>query len=236
MIIINKRIILKLLLVVFISIFIYEMYRLYNIYTDIKENTTITKSIKELIKNEININKLKEKNSDTVAYLKVNNTDIDYVVVKAKDNDYYLKHNYNKKYSTAGWVFADYRDKFDGNDRNIIVYGHNMLNGSMFGTLKNILKKEWYTNSDNLTINLITEDGELIYKVFSIYNIKKEDYYISTNFKSEKEYKKFIKTLVKRSIYNFNVDMEDTEQILTLSTCSNNGKNRVVLHAKKISQ
>jgi sortase B len=212
------------------------MYKLYKIYTDVKENISITKSIKETLGEAIDISKLKEMNADTVGYLVVNNTDIDYVVVKAKDNDYYLKHNFNKKYSSAGWVFADYRDNFDGNDKNIIIYGHNMLNGSMFGTLKKILTKEWYTNKENYIIKFITEEGTNYYEVFSVYNIKKEDYYIRTDFKNNTAYKNFIRTIKKRSIYKFNVDTDNTDQILTLSTCSNNGKNRVVLHAKRISQ
>ncbi len=231
-----KKMILKIIFIICIIIFSYEMYKLYKIYTDVKENISITKSIKETLGEAIDISKLKEMNADTVGYLVVNNTDIDYVVVKAKDNDYYLKHNFNKKYSSAGWVFADYRDNFDGNDKNIIIYGHNMLNGSMFGTLKKILTKEWYTNKENHIIKFITEEGTNYYEVFSVYNIKKEDYYIRTDFKNNTAYKNFIRTIKKRSIYKFNVDTDNTDQILTLSTCSNNGKNRVVLHAKRISQ
>ena len=64
--------------------------------------------------NNPNLNeKLKQENSDTVAWLKVENTNIEIPVVQAKDNSYYLTHNFNKKYNVAGWVFADYKNKFE---------------------------------------------------------------------------------------------------------------------------
>ena len=113
------------------------------------------------------LTELKEKNSDTVAYLIINNTNIDYAVVKSNDNDYYLNHNFNKEANSAGWIFADYRNKFDGTDKNIIIYGHNMKDGSMFGTLRKVLSSEWQNDNDNLVITLLTKDGIKHYQVFS---------------------------------------------------------------------
>ncbi len=91
---------------------------------------------------KIDFSTLKEKNTDTIAYIKVNNTNIDYIVVKGNDNSYYLNHNFNKKYNVSGWIFADFHNKFDDSDKNIVIYGHNTHDGSMFGTLKNVLEKE----------------------------------------------------------------------------------------------
>ena len=65
--------------------------------------------------------------------------------------------------------FADYKNKFDGTDKNIIIYGHNRRDGSMFYTLKNILNKEWYEKEENLKVKFITEKEETIYQVFSVY-------------------------------------------------------------------
>ncbi len=126
------------------------VYSSYNIITwkmSIDENKNIQKDLSELIKNNqdnyfIDFQTLKTKNSDTVAYLKVNGTNIDYVVVKGEDNSYYLNHNFNKEKSVAGWIFADYHNKFDGSDKNIVIYGHNMKDGIMFETLKDVLTKE----------------------------------------------------------------------------------------------
>lgn len=199
----------------------------------------IQENLKDLTKlqksnNEINFEKLKSQNSDTVFYLKVNNTNISYPVVKYSDNNYYLNHSFDKSKNSAGWLFADYKNKLDGTDKNIVVYGHNRRDGSMFGTLKNILNKEWYDNTDNMDIVYMGIRGKHIYKVFSIYKIENEDYYITTQFNNDSEYKKFLTTIKSRSIKDFNVEISETDSILILSTCANNNKYRVVLHAKRI--
>ena len=130
----------------------------------------IQENLKDLTKlkkgnNEINFEELKSQNSDTVFYLKVNNTNISYPVVKYSDNNYYLNHSFDKSKNSAGWLFADYKNKLDGTDKNIVVYGYNRRDGSMFGTLKNILNKEWYDNTDNMDIVYMDIRGKHIYKV-----------------------------------------------------------------------
>ena len=182
----------------------------------------------------VDFEKLKEKNSDIVAWLKVNGTNIETTVVKTTNNDYYLTHNFNKEYNSAGWIFADYKNKVDGTDKNLVIYGHNMRDDSMFGSLKWVINEDWYNNEDNKYITLITENETQVYEVFSVYQIEKEDYYIQTNFDTEKEFNTFAQTIKKRSKKDFNVDVNENDNILTLSTCANNNKYRVVLHAKKI--
>ena len=182
----------------------------------------------------VDFEKLKEKNSDVVAWLKVNGTNIETTVVKTTNNDYYLTHNFNKEYNSAGWIFADYKNKVDGTDKNLVIYGHNMRDDSMFGSLKWVINEDWYNNEDNKYITLITENETQVYEVFSVYQTEKEDYYIQTNFNTEKEFNTFAQTIKKRSKKDFNVDVNKEDNILTLSTCANNNKYRVVLHAKKI--
>ena len=109
-----------------------------------------------------------------------------------------------------------------------------MRDGSMFGSLKNILNEEWYNNTENMNITFLTENGNYIYKVFSIYKIESEDYYIKTDFSTDNEYQKFLNIIKERSIKNFVVKVNVSDKILTLSTCANNNKYRVVLHAKKL--
>lgn len=200
----------------------------------IEDNITIIEPIEEEqeVKYEIDFKSLKETNKDTIAYVKVNNTNIDYVVVKGNDNSYYLKHNFEKKWNVAGWIFADYHNKFDETDKNIIIFGHNTKDGSMFGTLKNILNKEWYENEENHKVVLVTEKETYYYQVFSSYSIKPEDYYINTDFKNNDEFDKFIKKLKSRSVYDYGIDVSGEDKILTLSSCIGDGTKRVVLHAK----
>jgi len=176
----------------------------------------------------IDFKKLKEKNDDTVAWIRVNGTNIEYPIVKTNNNDYYLYHSFDKTKSNAGWVFMDYRNKLDGTDKNIIIYGHNRKDGSIFGSLKNILKETWYDEKDNLEIEFWTENGKEKYQVFSIYEIENEDYYLSTTFDNYDEYLNKIKN---RSIKDFGINLSNESNILTLSTCSSSNKRRIVLHA-----
>ena len=114
------------------------------------------------------------------------------------------------------------------------MYGHNRKDGSMFATLKGILSPEWYNNEENRNIIFNTENENSIYEVFSVYQIENEEYYIQTEFKTEDKFEKFIETIKKRSIKDFGVEVTSEDSILTLSTCANNNKYRVVLHAKKV--
>ena len=228
----------------FLILFIVSSLKIINYLKDNSNNRKIqnntTKSIKKVkidkdIKYDIDFKTLKKKNPDTIAYLKVNGTKIDYVVVKGNDNNYYLNHNFNKETNVSGWIFSDYRNKFDGSDKNIIIYGHNTYDGSMFGTLKNILDNEWKSNKENLKITLVTEKDTYYYEVFSTYIIEPEEYYISTTFNTDNEFDKFVKTIKERSNYDYNVDLNNSDTILTLSSCSSlDGSKRIVLHAKLI--
>ena len=201
---------------------------------DIKDNISIDENIDNVDKYNINFNNLKEKNSDTVSWIKVNGTDIEYPVVKANNNDYYLTHSFDKSYNSAGWIFMDYKNKMNGLDKNIVIYGHNRRDGSMFGTLKNILTEEWQNNPENYIIPFITENEKVEYQVFSVYRVENEEYYITTDFKEDEEFQKFINTIKSRSLKDFNINVTTEDQILTLSTCADNNKYRVVLHAKKV--
>ena len=215
----------------------YNVYKLVFWKIDVTKNETIKKELNGSInKNIVNFKYLKKKNKDTIAYIKVNNTNIDYIVVKTDDNSYYLNHNFNNEKNIAGWIFADYRNKLDETDKNIIIYGHNMRDGSMFETLKYVLNKDWYTNEENHIVTFVTEKGLYKYQVFSSYSIKAEDYYITTNFNNDDEYYKFINKLKDRSIYDYKVELSSTDQILTLSSCIGDGKERVVLHAKLLEK
>ena len=120
-------------------------------------------------------------------------------------------------------------------DKNIVIYGHNRRDGTMFGSLQNVLKEEWYNNKENQYITFEKENETEIYQVFSVYQIEVEDYYIKTSFDTEGKFEEFINTIKSRSINNFETDVKTDDNILTLSTCANNNKYRVVLHAKKVN-
>lgn len=238
-----KKAILNLILyIILLSILIYSGIKIFKWYKDKTNNNKIAEQIKSTVIVEeengdeytVDFNKLKEQNNETIAWLKVNNTNIEYPVVKGTNNSFYLNHSFDKSSNSAGWIFADYRNKFDNTDKNIVIYGHNMRDGSMFGSMLNILNAKWYENEENTNITLYTENEKSIHKVFSVYKIENEYYYIKTEFKNGNEFEGFIKNLKKRSIKDFNVDVSKEDNILTLSTCANNNKYRAVLHAKKV--
>ena len=195
---------------------IYSLYNIINWKVDVDKNNKIKKDIK------INIVIDEEDN------YKIN--------LKGNNNSYYLNHNFNKEYNIAGWVFMDYRNKLDGTDKNIIIYGHNTKDNSMFDTLRFVLNNDWQTNKDNLIITFITELKEYKYQVFSTYEIKPEDFYITTNFTSDENYKYFLGKIKERSNYNYKVDLDENDRVLTLSSCLGEGQTRVVLHAKLIDE
>ena len=184
---------------------------------------------------DVDITKLKTKNSDTVGWINVNNTNINYPFVHYKDNDYYLDHSYDKKYNEAGWVFMDYRNNSVMSDKNTILYAHSRLDKTMFGSLSKTLKSSWFTNKDNHIIRLSTETENTMWQIFSVYKIPEETYYITTNFNSDNDYQKFLNTIKERSIHNFSTNLTTDDKILTLSTCYSDTE-RTVVHAKLIKR
>lgn len=182
----------------------------------------------------VNFNELLNKNPDTVGWIKVEGTKVNYPVVQTGDNDYYLKHAFNKSTNIGGWIFADYRVNFKEFGKNTIIYGHNMNNKTMFGSIPSMLNRSYLNNSDNYYIKISTPTSNSIWKVFSVYTIEPETYYLKTNFNLE-TYGDFLSTIKSRSIYDFGIDVTTDDKIITLSTCDNTGTKRVAVHAKMIS-
>lgn len=183
---------------------------------------------------DVNISDLKEKNSDTVGWLNVNNTNINYPFVQVKDNDYYLHHSYDLSYNNAGWVFLDYRNDKNLSDRNNIIYAHHREDNTMFTSLLDTLNYTWYTNKDNHIIRISLENVNTLWQIISVYKIPAESYYITVKF-TDSEFTRFITEITNRSIYNFNTTTTINDTLLTLSTCYDNDT-RVVVHAKLIKK
>lgn len=182
----------------------------------------------------VNFDELMRKNSDTVGWIKVDGTKVNYPVVQADDNDYYLHHAFNKNSNAGGWIYADYRVNFKDFGKNTIIYGHNMNNKTMFGSIPSMLYNSYLNNSSNYYIKISTPTSNTVWKVFSIYTIEPEVYYLKTNFKTE-PYENFLKIIKERSVYDFGIDVTTDDKVLTLSTCDNTGTKRIAVHSKMIS-
>ena len=180
---------------------------------------------------DVDINKFKTFNPDTIGFIKVMGTNINYPFVQTKDNDYYLNRSYDKTYNNAGWIFLDYRNN-EFNDKNTIIYGHGRINGTMFGSLKDTLKSSWQSNKDNYIIKISTEKENSIWQIFSIYKIATTSDYLQTTF-SDNEFESFINLIKGRSSYNFETNVTNEDKVLTLSTCYNDN-DKMVVHAKLI--
>lgn len=213
---------------IIISILIYNITSYYYSY---KKDLEFKEKIAEY-----DFDRLKKMNSDIVGYIEVDNTNISYPVVKSSDNSYYLNHSYKKEKNNIGSIFLDYRNDLDNLSKNNIIYGHGRLDNTMFGSLNNLLDSSNLDSKESYYITLSTPNSIMTFKIFSVYTIPKEGYYIKTYFSSNKYFKEFLETIMKRSIYNFNTDLNTNDKILTLSTCKDNFGKRVVVHAKLLKK
>ena len=183
----------------------------------------------------VNFSELLAKNSDTVGWINVKSTNINYPIVQRSDNEYYLKHAFDGSRNGAGWVFADFRNNMKQFDKNTIFYGHSRLDGAMFGSLKNALGRAWYNDKNNHVILLSTPTENTMWQVFSTYQIGPESYYLTTSFINNNEYATFLETLKGRSVHDFEATAGVEDKILTISTCANNAaEDRIVVHARLI--
>ena len=183
---------------------------------------------------EVNFADFLEQNKDTVAFIKLKNTIINYPVVKYSDNKYYLNHSFDKKKNNAGWIFMDYRNN-ESSD-NIIIYGHSRLDGTLFGTLKKVLESTWQEDMNNYVIYFSTPKENRLYLIFSIYTIDSETYYITPDFISKTDKQKWIDTMVARNTSKIKTEVDVNDKFLTLSTCQNHHGGRIVVHAKLIKK
>lgn len=185
---------------------------------------------------EVDFTALKEKNPDTIAFIHMQGNNINYPVVQTDNNDYYLKHAYDKSKNSAGWVFMDYRNNITTLSDNTVIYGHGRLDETVFGSLKNALTKTWQANKENYVIWLTTEKENLVFQIFSIYTIPSENYYIETDFSSSADKEKWLNTMKERNTTSFDTSVNTNDKILTLSTCQNNNGGRIVVQAKLIKR
>lgn len=176
---------------------------------------------------------LLEKNKNTVAWLKIDNTRIDYPVLQADDNEFYLNHDFNDKLNQQGSIFMDFRNRIDLDDNHTILYGHHMKNGTMFKDL-NLFKSEEFFKA-NKTFKMKSLYREYTYEIFSAHVDKNDPYIIKTRFNND-EFTSFIKTLQEKSEYKTEVDVGDRDRILTLITCTYDFKDaRYIVHAKRVN-
>ena len=167
--------------------------------------------------NSANEEELKSINSDYKMWIQIENTNINYPVVQSSDNDYYLKHNFRKESNISGTVFVESANDID-NDKNIILYGHNMRNGTMFNNITNY-KEESFFNEDN-KINIIMNNTLYEYEVFSVYVKNVSEVNLAIGFANEDEFINYAYNEADESLYKKDVDFSAEDNLITLVTCS----------------
>lgn len=175
---------------------------------------------------------LRKINADTVGWLTIKDTVIDYPVVKSNDNKYYLHHDFNKKESKAGSIYMDFRNTADPLMKHTILYGHSMRDGSMFRSLLSYKDQGFLEKHPTIIFNSL--DGNHTWEIFSVYVTSTEFYYIDTEFSSDEDYQSFLDKITKKSYFNRDIDpVTYKDKILTLSTCSYEFDDaRMVVHAR----
>ena len=247
----KKRIIYIILIFIFICSLSYFVYKKYNDYKDKnvnnfnineskidKNNTSNEDDIKS---NKQILEELRKENPDIIGWLEIKDTNINYPVLQAKDNDYYLNHNYKKEKSISGSLFLDASFDIENGSTNYLIYGHRNQNGLMFEDLLKYSKKEFYENHKTFNFTTLKEDAtyEIISVFYSrVYYTNEKDvfrYYYFVNAENEDEFNDFISNAKKVSIYNTGVSANYKDQLITLSTCEYSQENgRFVVVAKKI--
>ena len=175
-----------------------------------------------------------QKNSDTIGYINIEGTVINYPVMYSGDNEFYLHNDFNKQHSYYGAIFMDYRcDVYNmPKTRNVILYGHRMRDGSMFRSLVYYFEKDFFDG--HKIIQFDTLACKMQWEVFSIYESHIDFYYIKTEFENDDSWLEFINYCQELSLYKTDIELEKDDIVLTLSTCSTDKNHRVVVMARLI--
>lgn len=184
-----------------------------------------------------------EANEDFIGWINVPHTNINYPVVQGDDNEFYLKHNFDKEPREAGAIFADYRGTFSNTEtpHNIILYGHNLRTRNYFTRVLSYKKLDFF--QENPIIYFDTLYSKNMYKIFAVFqtNSKEEhgelfDYYNKIYFENRDEFNTFVSDCIDRSYILTQTDLKYGDELITLSTCdfSNFSDLRCVVVARKI--
>ena len=155
-------------------------------------------------------------NSEYKFWINISNSNIDYPVVQGIDNDFYLSHNFNKEKNISGSLFIDYQNNID-DDKNIVIYWHNMKNNTMFNNLNFFKEKDFFNNN----IITITRNGRVYkYNVFSVYVIPEEEVSFNMGFSDENDYLRYMDELSSKSYFKKDIEFDSSKDMITLVTCS----------------
>ena len=171
---------------------------------------------------------LSELNAEAAGWLRVPGTGIDHPFVQTGDNVYYLNHSFEGGRSSHGCMFLDYRCNADS--RHLVIYGHRMKDGSMFGGLPQYEIQDYYESHPIITLNLRGTTSN--WQIFSAH--RTDDSLLPVQFADDSAFDEYVQSLKGLSLYDTGADVTSDDTVLSLSTCDGSDSERFVVHAKKI--
>ncbi len=177
-------------------------------------------------------NAMAAQNEDYVGWITIEDTKIDYPIVQFSDNSYYLNHTFEGQENSSGTLFIDCGITEGMEGKNVIVYGHNMKNGSMFAGLKNYREDEFYES--HKTFQVYTETGFYTYEIFAVCVVDPDSDAYTIGFADDADFLGYVERMQEQSIMTTGVTVEADDQIITLSTCVNNNQDRLIVQARRL--
>lgn len=235
--------------IICLSVFVYAAYGLVGILYDYYRNNQVLAGLQDIYYEDrgdaanthpsgekrirSGFEDLKELNEDMIGWLTIGETKIDYPILQSDNNTDYLNHNYYGDTSIAGSIFMDYRNNVTMHEKNFILYGHRMKDGSMFQHLTKYLEEDFFEANRTFTFDTLYDSYEA--EIFAVYNTMTDFDYIQTDFDNEAEYEQLLQGIQERSLYTTDLEVGIEDQIITLSTCEytlDPDDSRLVVHAK----
>lgn len=185
----------------------------------------------------VDFDALRENGPDIIGWLTLPGTVINYPVTQAEDNDYYLRHLYDGTYNKVGCLFADYENEADFSDRNTIIYGHNMRDGSMFAALNRYDEQSYFDSHPQMY--LVTPEDGLIMEIFTAFVAEPAESGSDTSpwrleWKDDGAYTTWLTAMKDRSVVESDVKVTSSDKVLTLSTCTPGGADRFIVMGKLV--
>lgn len=245
----SKRRLIRLLFVFIFAVsslyvinYFYNMNKVENEKDNLLNNVEVEKQEVTETKTErmLQVEELQKENSEIIGWLEIEGTSINYPVCQTVNNDYYLKHDYEKKNSQLGAIFMDKDVDLNKPSNNFLIYGHRSKSGLMFEDLIKYSKEDFY--KQHQTIRFTTTSEDAVYKIISIfysrvyYKSEKDvfRYYYFTNAENENDFNDYVQKCKKASIYDIETSATYGDQLLTLSTCEYSRENgRFAVVARK---
>lgn len=245
----KNKIISRLITIIALSVFLYAAYGLGDVLIDYYKNRQMISNVQEMYydldseedrnPDEIRsgFDELLKHNEEVVGWITMNGTQIDYPILQAENNTDYLTKDYNDRVTRAGSIFLDFRNEITTEDKNTVVYGHRMKDGSMFQHLTKFLDEDFLEEHQTFEYDTLYDSYEA--EIFSVYNTLTDFNYIQTDFQNNEQYAGLLEKMKNKSKFETNVEVNSDDLIITLSTCDyelDENEGRLVVHAKLVKK